>query len=360
MKATANIKIVHESEVQRQHSRMPVPARVLLGSKRYPVKNLSAGGVSIEDITGEFVAGQEIKLQLSVPFSGFSMDLNLTAEVRYYDASKKILGCNFINLNRDQISLLQHILKSFIAGDVVTSDELLTIASRNNFTNSRRQDSKVSNEPSLARQIPGLFVVALIGLLLTLFIAGNLYSSLFLLNSSDAAVTGPAFEISAADSGIYHPQIDTGSVTVRKNQVLGTITADNGRATSLTSPCDCYIVKATGVDGQRVVAETPVLSLIPVNANPWITAQVDTAHVAKMNTQTAATIRIFGSKARYTGHIANVESGLKATGGAEGDHKVTMQIIPDQKLPVDLVNRPAVISFQLYKLPFELPWLPKH
>jgi alginate biosynthesis protein Alg44 len=360
MKAATNIKIVHESEVQRQHARMPVPARVSVGNKHYPIKNLSAGGVLISDITGEFVSGQQLRLQLTVPFSGFSLDINLDAEIRHYDAGKKTLGCNFINLTKDRISLLQHILKSFIAGDVVTSDEVLTIATRNNFANARRQDVKASQEPSLARQIPGLAIVALIGVLLVCFIAGNLYSSLFLLRSSDAAVTGPAFEVKAAAEGVYRSQIDNGSVTVRKNQVLGTITSEAGRATPLTSPCDCYIVKTMGVDGQRVSAETSILSLIPVNASPLITAQIDSAHVAKMNTQTPAVIHVFGSKTRYTGHITTVESSLTGKTGTDGDHTVTMQIVPDQKLPVDLINRPAVISFQLYDLPFSLPWQSKH
>jgi alginate biosynthesis protein Alg44 len=352
MKPASNLRIVHESEVQRQHARLHVPARIAVDGKRCAVKNLSAGGVSIQGIPGEFVKGQPVKLQLGIPLNGFSMDLNLSGEVRHYDAEKKILGCNFTNLSQDHISFLNHILRAYMAGDLVASNDILNIASRNNFANPRKQEESPSYEPGFARQIPGLLAVALIGFLIVFFIAGNLYSSLFFVKSSDASITGPIFDVRTQAEGIYHPQVDDGSVTVRRNQPIGYLTSASGaRGATIFSPCDCYIVKKTGVDGQYVSQNTPVISLVPVSAKPWAMAEIDAGYGAKMSTDTPATIRVFGSKTRYPGHIAEVESGMIGADAGGNSHKITMRIIPDTPLPVDLVNRPAIVSFELYRLP---------
>ena len=47
--ATTNLNVVHETEVQRQFSRVKIPATLSINNKKYKVQDLSAGGFSLEN-----------------------------------------------------------------------------------------------------------------------------------------------------------------------------------------------------------------------------------------------------------------------------------------------------------------------
>src|SRR5688572_30040357 len=123
-------KIVHESEAQRQHVRLPFPAKAEINGTIYATKNMSPGGVSIENITGDFRAGKEIPLTLKIPFDNFSLDIHVQAEILHYDAQQRTLGCRFVNLDANHVSLFNHILRAFLAGDAVASGDIINIVTR--------------------------------------------------------------------------------------------------------------------------------------------------------------------------------------------------------------------------------------
>jgi hypothetical protein len=116
-------KIVHESEAQRQFIRLKLPARATLGGIQYQVNDLSAGGLSLLSVQTPPKAGEKFPLELTLPFQDYSMDVQLEAEVEHYDADQKMLGCRFVNLNASQLSVLNHVLRAFIAGDVVAAGD---------------------------------------------------------------------------------------------------------------------------------------------------------------------------------------------------------------------------------------------
>src|SRR5688572_1915779 len=109
-----NQQIVHESETQRQFIRLQMPAQVDTNGQRYSVNDLSAGGCAIRDINESLKRGDRLNLKLILPFSDFALDVALEAQVQHYDSNLKVAGCSFINLNAGQVSILSHVMKSFI------------------------------------------------------------------------------------------------------------------------------------------------------------------------------------------------------------------------------------------------------
>lgn len=336
-------QVAHESETQRQHVRLPMPARVTIGGKKYEIKDLSSGGVAVKDIEGEFKRGQKIPLRLKLPFGSFALDAHFEAEVQHYNTKEKSLGCVFTNLTTEHISLLNHMLKAYLAGDIVAAGDLLGIASRDNFTKARKQPAINAGVHDFKRQIPGLLAIGLGGIVIALFILGNLYTSLFIVKAADAAVSAPVAELRPAADGIFHAKLDPGLSLVEPGQVIGEVAG-----AALKSPCRCYIVSRNAADGAFVSAGRPVITLAPVDAVPWITAQVDPADALKINTETKASISVFGSKTEYTGHVTGMESGLADSAQAYAVKPVMVRIETAQKLPVGLVNRPAAVSFSVH------------
>ncbi|MEZ0262236.1 MAG: HlyD family efflux transporter periplasmic adaptor subunit [Alphaproteobacteria bacterium] len=334
-----NLQVVHESETQRQHVRLAVPGRALVNGKECALRNLSAGGVAIEVASGDFKPGTPLRLDLSLPFDGFSLMTKLEGEVRHFSPASKLLGCRFVNPTSRQISFLTHVLRSFISGEVVTAGNVLNVAARNNFAKARAPVNR-ENVPGFARQIPGLLLVAALGVLLIMFIGSNLYNSIFVVRSRDAVVAGAATPLRAPVAGTVHMRLDPGLAIVKRGQALGTITPVNGASVTITSPCNCYITKTNLGEGDIAEQGDSVLTLAPLDASPWVLAQVEPNAGMKIKSSSTATVSVFGSSVKYTGRVATIESPLVT--GADG---ATVKVLLDQKLPIDFINRPAAVDF---------------
>ena len=51
--AIKNLNVVHETEVQRQFSRVKIPATLSINKKEFKVQDMSAGGFSLENSSKE-------------------------------------------------------------------------------------------------------------------------------------------------------------------------------------------------------------------------------------------------------------------------------------------------------------------
>jgi len=130
-------QITHESETQRQFIRLQLPAMVKINDNRFTIKDLSSGGMAIRDIGKDFKKGQNLDIILILPFADFSLDIELKAEILYIDQKTKTAGCRFIDLKQNQTSILNHVVRSFIAGDLMNGDDIINVVSRENFVNVR-------------------------------------------------------------------------------------------------------------------------------------------------------------------------------------------------------------------------------
>lgn len=347
MNAPVNARITHESETQRQYPRFSMPARAILNGKEYEVKNISAGGIALRNVGDLYARGKKMTLELKLPFSAFSLSATLTAEAQYYNAGEKSLGCRFVNLTPEQVSFLNHAIKSFIAGDIVTAGNILNIVTRNNFTKARTH-ANTNAAASFRRQLPGLLLVLTAGILIAALLAGNLYNSMFIVRANDAAVIGPVVSVRAAAEGLYNLRLDPGLKLVQKGQTIGSVApSTGGSAMTLQSPCDCYISKTYAENGDVVAQNQQIMALVPIDAKPWIIAAIDPAQGKKIAPDSQATVSIFGSRVNYTGHAVSMESPL-TDGHFESGKPVLMKISLDQKIPVDFVNRMAAVTFAIH------------
>jgi alginate biosynthesis protein Alg44 len=346
MNAIAQVQVVHESETQRQHARFSMPSRALLNGKEYEVKDLSSGGISLRRFDGDFKKGRQILLELKLPFSKFSFGLTLEAEVQYLNA-EKTLGCRFINLGTEQISFLNYVIKSFLAGDIITPGNILNVAARNNFTKPRTHSNRNAASGGIGKQLPGLLLIAAVGFLIAAFIGGNLYNTLLVVKADAATVAGPSVAIRAPQDGVFRMRLDPGMRVVQLNEIIGTLSLAGGSSLTLQSPCSCYISKAFVANGEQATQGQQILSLVPISAKPWVVAEIDPARVKKITPDSVATVNVFGSQTAYTGHVTSMESPLSDARRA-GETSVLMKIALDQKIPVDFVNRVASVSFAAY------------
>lgn len=344
--------VVHESETQRQFVRLPVPAQAKMGEYSYYVKDLSSGGLALVDVSTGFIEGTRFPLSLTLPFSSFSMQLVLDAQVKYYLPQEKLLGCQFVGLSADQVALLSHVIKSFMAGEIVKSGDLLNVAARDNFTKPRAKKigSDGKEVVNLKRQIPGLILVSALGLAALTFIGANLYESLFVMKTNNAFVQGAVTQVRAVEQGVFMSKLEPGATAVKNRQEIGAVNQND-----LKSPCDCLIVTQHRQDGEFVVPGDPILSLVPMESEPWIVASLKPEDARKLTLDGAVKISIAGTKVEIPGKVGSIRADMSepAMGGdlsaliGGGSRNVQVRIIPEQKIPTDLINRPARVVFEL-------------
>ncbi|HEY8190447.1 MAG TPA: PilZ domain-containing protein [Micavibrio sp.] len=346
-------QIVHESETQRQHIRLPIPAKVVIKGREYDVCDLSPAGVGITGIVGDYTRGQMIPIVLRLPFGTFSMDVNVNAEIQHYNGEQKLLGGAFVNLTTDQLALLNHILKAFLAGDVVASGDLLNVASRDSLVKARKQTkSNGGAAPSfdIKRQIPGLAVMGILGLVAAYIIGGNMYESAFVLKSTDAYVSVALVNIDAPVSGSYKSLIAPGTALIENGQAIAEISGPGGAMPiTINSPCNCVISSMPGHDGDYVNRGAPLIALSPADSKPVVIATVEPVDAGRIRSDGKTKITIAGTQKDFSGHVTGMKSGLSQAGAVPqfGNvvNPVIVTITPDQPLPADLANIPARVIF---------------
>lgn len=357
MKKMSEPQIVHESETQRQHSRFGFPATVEIAGKSYKIKDLSSGGVAVVGIEGGFSKGAIVPLRLDLPFGSFSLDIVIDADVRHYSKEDKVLGCRFTNLTAEQVSLINHVLRAFMAGDVVAPDDIMNVATRNNFTKQRKTKPADSAPPpvvDLRRQIPGLAAITVLGLVAAFFIIGNIYNSLFVIRVSEGVVSSNVLQIRAMEDGIYRTSLAPDAVTVKPGDLMANIVGASGglSPSAVKSPCDCYITKRLVSDGEFVTKGTPLAAMVRIEDKPWVTAAVDPAVAKRIDMNQKASITIAGARFEYTGRVTDMKAASMMDTTLQQPSvagylpaPVLVTIALDQKIRVDLTGRPAQAVF---------------
>jgi alginate biosynthesis protein Alg44 len=336
------IHLAHKISTRRQHVRAPLPARILIHGRKYETKNISTGGCLIEDIDMSFMQEGPFSMDLELTCGRLFLHLPLEAEARHYEENSRELGCAFLSPGSEQVSLLNHALTAFTAGDAIAADDFLGIASRTNFTKTRT-DSGEETDPG-RKQRWGLLSMMTVGLFLLSLLGGLLYNHFFTLKSAEASVNGSLAEVFAPMDGIYHARIHLYADIIQAGQVIGVITPTDGtgREFTIKSPCACRIVSLEKEEGAFVSQGQKIARLIPATEKPWISVDIDPARATAIGMNMPVTFTILGSPLRYSGHVSTIQPSISGT----SPDFASVKILPDKEIPLHLINRPALVLFK--------------
>ncbi len=352
---TNTSQIVHESETQRQFIRLQLPAQAEIAGKRYNIKDLSSGGLAIIDLADLPKKGDTLDFKLILPFADFSLDVDVEAEILYTDKKENVSGCRFINLNQNQVSILNHVIKSFIAGDIVDSNNILNVVSRDNFVNVRKHKNTDSPAGNLG-QVIAYALISLITLALAFFIISNVIERMLIVKTSNANVVAQTVNINTPAAGTFKAALPFEAASVKQGELIGlietrnSITSSEGVLTTqmveVISPCDCFIADTYMLENQYGAENSPLFKLIPKLNNINVNAKVNVEDITKLQIGTTALMSIAGSKDAVKGVVTKITANKDAPViGSEPFGIVTVK--PEENLSSDLIDRPAFVEFKL-------------
>ncbi|MBM7059430.1 alginate biosynthesis protein Alg44 [Pseudomonas sp. UL073] len=367
---TLNTNVVHESEAQRQHARLKVPAKIRFQDSRglsteCDLLDLSAGGFSFTQEQLSTLVGRNHKGQLVFQIDGLTMAIDVAFQVRSVYAEGHRIGCEFHNLRPREVAALRYLITAYLSGEMVTVGDMLNTLQRDNFTKARKKDSGTGMGLfSRMRATLVSLLIFLIGLGAATYVVHQLYELYFVTHADSAMVSVPVERVGMPREGKVQALVAVGS-EVAKGAPLATFSTSmldvlkgslpesemnpdnlqrlfsNSFQGTLTSPCDCTVSAQLVGDGQTASKGAPVFELIPRDSQPQVEARFPYKSFAKVQPGTLVNFHVAGESEPRVGKIASVSL---REGGLASDIRV--MIASDAPLTTDLAGRPTEVSIE--------------
>jgi len=386
-------QVVHESETQRQHPRVRIPATLRLpqgkGESSCRVIDISVGGCAFE-APGSYAVGALEQGLLQLKVDALTLDLPVQLRVRNFDAATRRTGCSFENLKAGNLAVLHYLIGSHLSGEIANSGEMLATLSRDNYTRPR---ATVETTPALsaggrlrALVLTGVMFVA--GLAAFTYAVSTLYAALFVMHANAAKIAASSFTIAMPRDGTFFNLIPSDGL-VKKGQPVGTFQAamldvmqnDPGSLHltpqqlsdlmgetlkgTISSPCDCRVQSQYAMDAQYVNRNQPLVELVPQDAKPYVLARFHFDSIPKLSPGRSIDFHVGGESGDRRGTIRQLRllpspanpaegggsSDLRGLNGSAVISDVIVEIEPDEPLPAQLVDRPVDVEIGSAGLP---------
>ncbi len=201
-----SVKVRRERPDQRRHHRVTAPLFVSYGGHRIKAADWSLGGLRVVDFPGSLPdAGSEIALQLTLPFQGFDVTFDVTAEVVRQIADTAMFAVRFKQIGERERELMTHFLEELVRGSMMEVEDTIqridvpvTPASLQPDVNPLKK-MPVRRWPAKALAMTSIY--AILGIVVFGYTALLTYSNFFRLEVQTAVISAPVEVVAAHADG---------------------------------------------------------------------------------------------------------------------------------------------------------------
>lgn len=358
--------MVHETEVQRRHARIRIPASIVVentNGKTFELDNLSASGFGLDDQEASFLPDQLYSGRLIFDFLDFSFNVPVRFSV-VNDLGNGRIGCEFQDLGKQEISTIRLIITKYLSGEVIQAGDLLSTINRDNYAKPRKSNVQASlSGPAKLKGILGTLLFFLVGLTAFSYVAINLYNVYLVDNSTSAQVTLPYDQLYMPREGRVFSQVQEGQ-TVKAGDVIATIESplydlmepmllrkdlsterlsevlQQKMYVDIKSPCDCRVFERLFTEGQFISKSKPMFSLSPQESQPIIEASFPYESLRAVDLGQQLDFILAGSDEVQQGTVTNIEMFTNDTGSGF----VTVALTPNSPLEDKRLKQPVHVS----------------
>ena len=386
----ANLDIVHESETQRQHVRVRLPASIRFkvdgAERRHRLHDVSAGGFSFTCTKEHYATGQLFRGTLTL--AGDTVGFTIPVSFEVHSAVNDRVSCRFQDLRGQTAAALRHVITSFVGGELVTVGDMLSTLQRHNFASPRA--TKRGSGLGLASRIRALLGTSLalaLGIAAFSYTLVRLYDIVVVTHAAAAKIAAPTYTITMPRDGTFFSLLPENG-RVAKGQPLGSFQTGlldvvagvpgsfkmtpeqlsslvgQQLSGSLASPCDCIVQKRFVTDAQYVLRNQPVLELVPQTAKPYVLGRFHYDEIRKLTIGRTVHIQLNGADRQIEGTVAQLRvlpaqlidsNGLNDLNGLNTNAAITDVIAviePSVPLPLARVDEPVDVRIDPLA-----PWL---
>lgn len=369
MNTAVNVNVVHESEAQRQHARVKLPAKIrFAGSKNQAVDqrliDISAGGFSFVAPAQSAQVGGFYKGKLLFQIDNLGLTMDVEFQVRSLDVESGRAGCQFHNLETRDISTLRLLITSHLGGELVNLGDVMGTLQRENFTKARK--GKVNAAQSLLERVRAIgfsLGIFLVGCAAFALILRELYGMYFVTHAESAMVRVAGFQVTMPREGTVQSLVGPDGL-VENGAPIASFSATmlemlRGHLSeeqlnpanveklfsrqmkgTLTSPCDCKVSRQLVADGQFAAKGAVIFELVPRSGDASIEALFPYRSAEQAKPGTPVSFGIPGEQQTRRGTI--VSSTLQVQDGELSD-SIHVLIQPEQPLDSALAGQPVEV-----------------
>jgi len=345
--------IVHESEVQRQHTRYRLPVQCQFGDQSFDVIDWSVGGFAIHAPGMDISLRRVLSFRLVFPLEEYDIVLPIQGEVRNVDAGKGRIGFKFVNASQRQIAVLRYIIDAFLSGEIVSLGDILDVTARTNAAVPRTVPKRPEPKTAVGRFIESMRpvlsygAIALATFALLAFVFTAVYERLFVTRALSAAISIDTITIAAPVSG----QLEV--VTEGADLIPGApaiAVRDWGqREVLVEAKCACPVVERILPVGSTVIEGAPVLRAALVGAKPYVRAVVDEDTLLRIREGSVATLEFADgttAEVNLTDHPPRA-LGVAAMPGSASTASI-VAFDPGREIPLDWYGAPVRVRFDSF------------
>ncbi|MFI8479829.1 PilZ domain-containing protein [Pseudomonas sp. NPDC078700] len=368
MNTAVNANVVHESEAQRQHARVKIPAALRYITKsreqvEVRVLDLSAGGFSFSTEKTEANVGDFHKARMQFQLDSLNLSLDIEFQVCSTDPINKRAGCQFHNLKPREIATLRYLISAHLSGEIVSTGDLLNTLQRENFTKPRKQGNG-GGMTVFGRLKAVTFSIAIfaVGVAAFGYIFKSIYGLYFVTHASSGMVNVPSLNITMPREGTVQSLVGADGV-INKGAPVASFSASmlemlKGQLTdeqltpanieqlfskqlkgTLTSPCNCKIARQLVADGQFASKGDVIFEMVPQDTKATVLASFPYRKFSEARPGTPIKFWVAGDDAPRSGKILNTNL---HNGGLSSDIRAVIE--PDSTLPSTLAGQPVEVE----------------
>ncbi|WGW04290.1 hypothetical protein [Tropicibacter oceani] len=257
--APAQQKLPPDFGYDDEHPLLKLPFSLTVQGQRYTGESLSLMQIRAEADEGSPLGvGSRHIAVLHIAFENFSVTLHPEVTVLEEAGDGRSLF-QFANPTGDHLPQLRYILNSFIAGDFVTIDGMVS------YTGpvEPKKPKGEAGKQSVLDRVRSISVAAVSGLLILMaaFVVLKRYTTAYEMHPVFVERAGQKMRATAAG------QISYLNPSAAKNEVLYAINANTGDVLNFKMPCDCEAVVSQGVSEGATVLQTDLILTIFVNTS---------------------------------------------------------------------------------------------
>ena len=272
--AVRPLRVVHQSERQRQHARYRIAASVRIGEQEYRAEDWSIGGVAIADPPETLAVGNAIALSMLFPFEGMQVEIELDAQTVWCDPEAGRAALRFVGLNERQLASLRYVIDAYLSGEILSTGDLIRVAGREPSAPAEPEATPAPDPDAERRRT---FRIAALGLglfVLCWFVLSSLYLRLFTVEAVWAAVQAPVLVMRAPQASFFEPTELLRDGAVERGKTVALAELVGGGAVALDSPCDCSVIEVHALSGEFVAQGEPLVTLLPEGGATFVNAQL--------------------------------------------------------------------------------------
>jgi mannuronan synthase len=368
---TLNLNLVHETEAQRRHARVKIPARLVVTDPQHnqyvlEVSEISASGFSVVDDSARIRINSTYRGRLLFNFDSVEFVLKINFQVINEQADEHRFGCQFQDLGTQEVSTLRLLISKFLGGEIAQVNDVLTTLSRENFTKAR----KVNTSAGLTgwakmKAIVATFLMFVVGISAFIYLISILASHYLVTSARSALVMLPQQTVLMPKEGNVELLVKPGE-TVKVGMPVARIQAPWAEQVTtmlktssapdpkllallqtqmnytLTSPCDCDVLSVNVANGQFLERGKSVVQLVRPQSQPYIQASFDYADYARLTTGRKVSVTLPDGLPKVSGWISTVTMNESASNQTQ--NAVTVLVMPDSPLPADTIGLPVAVS----------------